>query len=81
MAKSVRDNIIKAEQDCYDAEMLLKSRLRVLSDLASQAFGEPLHADMCSGGSEIEFRRCNEDGYGVDDFSCIRIEEVLSRLK
>ena len=80
MAKSVRDKIIKAEQDCYDAEMFLKSRLRVLSDLASQAFGEPLHADMC-GGSEIEFRRCNEDGYGVDDFSCIRMEEVLSRLK
>ena len=80
MAKSLRDRIIKAEADCYEADMLLKSRLRVLSDLASQAFGEPLHADMCSG-AEIEFRTCDDDGYNIDDFSCIRLEEVLDSLK
>lgn len=80
MAKSLRDKIIKAENDCYDAEYRLSGRLLALSSLASQALGYPVHADICSGG-EIEFRRCDENGFNADDFSTIRMEEVLGRLE
>ena len=80
MAKSLRDKIIKVEQDCYDAETRLNGRLLALSSLASQALGYPVHADICGGG-EIEFRRCDEYGHNINDFSTIRMEEVLGRLE
>ena len=64
----------KAEQKVLDASTALSSALGHLSSIASEIYGEELQADLC-GGEEIEFRRSDEHGV-VDDFDCIRIEDL-----
>lgn len=64
----------KAEEKVLDAYIALSSALGNLSSIASEIYGEELQADLC-GGDEIEFRRIDEHGV-VDDFDCIRIEDL-----
>ena len=64
----------KATEKVLDASTALSSALGRLSSIASEIYGEELQADLC-GGWEIEFRRNDEQGV-VDDFDCIRIEDL-----
>ena len=64
----------------HDDAVRLSSSLTALSQAATEILGYPVHADLC-GGEELEFRRCDEDGYGADDFSCIRPEEVIEKIR
>lgn len=62
---------------CCNAGVRLSNLLQDLSTAASEMYGRPLHADMCNG-FEIEFRNCDEDGYGIDDMHAISLEDVIS---
>lgn len=57
----------------------LSGALGALGEIASELYGENLHADLCGGG-EIEFRHEDEFGY-VDDMDCVRVEDIISRAK
>ena len=58
---------------CIAANKLSKS-LEILSSVASELYGEELHADLCSG-EEIEFRRL-KNGH-IDDYDTLRIEDIM----
>ena len=62
---------------CCNAGVRLSNLLQDPSTLASEMYGSPLHADICNG-FEIEFRNCDEDGYGIDDMHAISLEDVIS---
>lgn len=67
----------------YNAVLTLSEKLTnalgTLGAIASELYGEELHADICAG-DEIEFR--HEDSFGyVDDMDCIRLEEIIDRAK
>ena len=68
----------KLEDRCYRISSELSGALANLSSAASEVLGYDVIADLCGGG-EIEFRMI--DQYDVpDDFSCIRIEDVINKL-
>ena len=68
----------QAYRRVLDAEANLNSALESLSVIASNVYGEELNVDLCSGG-EIEFRRVvNGD---VDNFGCIRFEDIVNRKR
>lgn len=70
---------IKAAEDrCYRMAAELTGALEKLSSMASEVLGYDVRADLCGGG-EIEFRTVDGCGY-VDDYCCIRMEEVLNKL-
>jgi hypothetical protein len=56
----------------------LGSSLQKLSTIASELYGTEVTADLCNG-FEIEFRENDERGY-IDDYSTIRIEDILNRI-
>lgn len=58
----------------------LTMELGNLSNLASEIYGETIVADLCSG-SEIEFRRVYGSEGFVDDYDCIRMEDILDKLE
>lgn len=55
----------------------LSCELQELSRAASDRLGYDVVADICNGG-EVEFRRIMKDGV-PDAYSCIRIEDILSK--
>ena len=57
---------------------LLLAKLGMLSETATKILGYCVIADIC-GGNEIEFRKMNNNGI-PDDFSTIRIEEILKSV-
>jgi len=69
----------KLESKCYQCENELNASLGKLGSAASEILGYNVVADLCSGGSEIEFRKMSPDGT-LDSDSCIRIEELLNKL-
>jgi len=73
-----RVELRRALNRVLDLENRLSGALAQLSDIATEIYGEDLQADLC-GGSEIEFRRRDGDGY-FDALDCIRIEDIESRL-
>ena len=50
-----------------------------LNEWKTQLTDEEIIADMCTG-SEIEFRRLDDDGF-VDADSTIRIEDIIAKTK
>jgi len=66
------------EKRIYLYEKYLSSALNQLSSAASEIMGRELHADICNGG-EIEIREIDAHGF-IDDFSCIRMEELINKL-
>jgi len=66
------------ERKCYEAESKLNHALADLANAASEILGFEVIADICNG-SEIEFRQVDKFG-SVDDFDCIRMEGILSKL-
>lgn len=73
-----RVELRRALNRVLDLENRLSCALAQLSDIATEIYGEDLQADLC-GGSEIEFRRRDSDGY-FDALDCIRMEDIESRL-
>ena len=67
------------EENCLENSNRLSCSLQVLARAASEVLGYEVVADIC-GGSAIEFRRVGEEGV-ADAFSCIRMEEIIERLK
>ena len=66
------------ETECYLANDLLLAKLGMLSETATKILGYFVIADIC-GGNEIEFRKVNNNGI-PDDFSTIRMEEILKSV-
>ena len=72
--------LIEAQMNVYKASRLLNSALSSLSIIASEIAGESLVADLC-GDDEIEFRRINNNDLIDDDYTAIRMEDILTTLK
>lgn len=77
--KSKENKLKSMEQKCYKIESELDAALSKLSIMASEILGYEVCADLCHGG-EIEFRRV-DDFDVVDSFDCIRMENVIDKLK
>ena len=69
-----------AERQVYECAVRLNGALEELSNAVSLVLGYEVVADLCSGGTEIEFRIVSDSDV-VDSDSCIRMEDVISRLK
>ena len=67
------------EDEVYKFSSRLVDALGALASVASEILGYDVAADICNG-DEIEFRKTSEDGY-VDTDSCIRMEDVIKKLK
>ena len=67
------------EENVYKFSSGLSGALEILGSKASEILGYEVKADICNG-EEIEFRKMSEDGY-VDADSCIRMEEIIKKLK
>lgn len=67
------------ENRVYNKLSDMQSNLEELAKAASEILGFEVIADICNG-SEIEFRTRNDRGY-VEDSSCIRMEDVIRKLK
>ena len=72
--------LIEAQMNVYKASRLLNSALASLSRIASEIAGESLVADLC-GDDEIEFRRVNDNDLVDDDYTAIRMENIITILK
>lgn len=77
-ANKVRE-LKRLEQKVYEYENKLRGSLEELAIVASLVLGYEVVADLCPG-SEIEFRV-----YGNNDVpdteSCIKMEEVIAKIK
>ena len=71
--------IRKIEDKVYKLSSDLTAELEKLSSIATDILGYDVVSDICNG-SEIEFRTIDKCGY-VDDYECIRIEDVINKLK
>lgn len=71
--------LCRIENKVYDLSASLMCQLRILGKAASEILGYQVDADLCNG-NEIEFRTVGEDGI-ADTNSCIRMEEVIDKLK
>ena len=71
--------IKRLEKKVYKCEIELNGALSQLATAVSSVLGYDVVAELC-GGSEIEFRIMRSDGIAVDS-SCIRMEDVLKKLK
>lgn len=67
------------EQRIYKCSSELTGELEILGNIASEILGFEVIADIC-GGAEIEFRKVGKDGF-YDAFSCIRMEDLMVKLK
>lgn len=70
----------KLEQKVYVYEAKLNCALEELANTVTLILGYEVVAELCSGGSEIEFRTICDDGRPDSD-CCIRMEDVISLLK
>lgn len=77
-ANKVRD-LKRLEQKVYDYESRLKGSLEELAKAASLILGYEVVADFCHG-NEIEFRVYGDNDVPDAD-SCIRMEEVIAKIK
>ncbi len=77
-AKKVRE-LKRLEKKVYDYESKLSGSLEELAIAASLALGYEVVADLCKG-NEIEFRVYDDNGVPDAD-SCIKIEEVIAKIK
>lgn len=77
--KSKKIQLVELYGKCLALENKLGIELQKLSRIATEIYGEELRADICVG-SEIEFRKLDEDGY-VDAGSTIIIEEIIAKTK
>ena len=77
--KSKNMQLIEVYADCMSINNRLECKMGELGRLATEIYGEKLVADMCAG-SEIEFRRLNDNGF-VDADSTIRIEDIITKTK
>ena len=75
---SKKTELNRAVNKVLDLQNRLSCALAQLADIATDIYGEDLQADLC-GGSEIEFRRRDKDGY-FDALDCVRIEDIEARL-
>lgn len=74
-----KSEIKKAYAKCLQKSRELELAMQALSAKVSQALGVDYIADICNG-DEIEFRSL--DKYGLaDEKDCMRIEEILKKLK
>lgn len=74
-----KSEIKKAYSKCLQKSNELELAMQSLSSKVSQALGVEYVADICNG-DEIEFRKLDE--YGLADANdCVRIEEILEKLK
>lgn len=77
-ANKVRD-LKRLEQKTYDYESQLSASLEELAKAVSLVLGYEVVADFCHG-NEIEFRVYGDNGVPDTD-SCIRMEEVIAKIK
>ena len=77
--KSKKIQLVELYGDCLKLNNRLECKMGKLGRLATEIYGEELVADMCVG-SEIEFRRLDDDGF-VDADSTIRIEDIITKTK
>lgn len=77
-ANKVRD-LKKLEHKVYDYESKLRGSLEELAKAVSLVLGYEVVADLCNG-QEIEFRVIGDNDVPDDD-SCIRMEEVIAKIK
>lgn len=73
------DELRHLEDNVYLSSAKLNRALSELGRAASEILGYEVVADLC-GGDEIEFRSVGEHD-AVDDFACIRIEDILNILE
>ena len=71
ITKEQRQAISEQEKNCNDAWHKFDLEMQKLSQIATKIYGKELVADMCEGG-EIEFR------VNGDNFSCLRIEDIIN---
>lgn len=69
----------RIEDRVYRYSSSLTGELEKLGNIASKILGFEVIADIC-GGEEIEFREVGKGGY-VNDFTCLRMEDVITKLK
>lgn len=74
-----KGEIKKAYAKCLQKSNELELAMQSLSSKVSQALGVDYVADICNG-DEIEFRKLDEHGL-ADANDCVRIEEILEKLK
>lgn len=74
-----KKQLLAAESAVLTTAGELSIKLGRLSNLATDVLGFDVRADLCSGG-EIEFRCVDDRGY-VDDFSTIRMEDVIRKIE
>lgn len=76
--KKVRE-LKRLEQKVYDYESKLNGSLEELAKAASLALEYEVVADLCHG-NEIEFRVYGDNDVPDTD-SCIKMEEVIAKIK
>ena len=77
--KSKKIQLVELFGDCLTLDNKLECKMGELGRLATEIYAEELVADMCVG-SEIEFRRLDDNGY-VDADSTIFIEDIIAKTK
>lgn len=71
-------DILKTYAQIKKVDSMLDILLQKISALATEATGTELTAFLCNGG-ELEFRKTRNDI--SDSNSCIRLEEILNKIK
>lgn len=71
--------LCRIENKVYDLSASLTAQLEILGKAASEILGYQVVADLCNG-EEIEFRIVEKEDI-ADSNSCIRMEEVIDKLK
>lgn len=74
------DEFKEVYRNSIDLQRRLSFSMQKLGVMASKIYGEELVADMCNG-NEVEFRHVVEGEGFVDDFDCIRVEDVINRYE
>lgn len=77
-AKKIRE-LKRLEKKVYDYESKLNGSLEGLAIAASLVLGYEVVADLCHG-NEIEFRVYGDNDVPDTD-SCIKMEEVIAKIK
>lgn len=77
--KSKKIQLVELYGDCLKLDNRLECKMDKLGRLATEIYGEELIADMCAG-SEIEFRRLDDNGF-VDADSTIILEDIIVKNK
>lgn len=74
-----KKQLLAAESAVLTTAAQLSYKLGRLSNLATDALGFNVQADLCGGG-EIEFRCVDDRGY-VDAFSTITMEDIIRKIE